>query len=343
MFSLLACPIPKTLYQYLPLVLHRAWVSCNGGASIIGALIMYGVGLAQNVAITNWRVMFLICGGATTLCGVVFVLLMPQGPETAWFLTEAERKIACQRLLDDGGVAKEEKPKFQKSQLMEALMDPFCWAAVLIGFLGTFASPVLKFASLVISGFGWSPFNTMLVGLPSGFLQILFIWITVIGIRVTNIPRCYWGVALTALPLAGNVGIYLIPSSNKWGVVVFTWLATVISPVMVVSLSLMASNIKGTTKKSTVSNAYFIAYGAAAVAAPQLWQTADAPRYMKGLTADMICLSCIILVFIGYRLCVLWENKRRDAMDMASDGGYDANEGVTDKTDRQDRTLRYIG
>lgn len=234
-----------------------AWVSCNGGASIIGALIMYGVGLADNVSIANWRVMFLICGGATALCGIVFVLLMPQGPETAWFLTETERQIACQRLQDPGSVITEDKPKFQKSQVLEALKDPFCWAAVLIGFLGTFASPVLKFASLVISGFGWSPFNTMLVGLPSGFLQILFIWITVIGIRVTKIPRCYWGVALTALPLIGNVGIYLIPATNKWGVVAFTWLATVISPVMVVSLSLMASNIKGTTKKSAVSNAYF--------------------------------------------------------------------------------------
>lgn len=306
---------------------------------------MYGVGLADNVAIANWRVMFLICGGATTLCGVVFVLLMPQGPETAWFLSEAERKMACQRLLADGGVAAtEDKPKFQKSQLIEALADPFCWAAVLIGFLGTFASPVLKFASLVISGFGWSPFNTMLVGLPSGFLQILFIWITVIGIRVTKIPRCYWGVALTALPLVGNIGIYLIPSSNKWGVVIFTWLATVISPVMVVSLSLMASNIKGTTKRSTVSNGYFIAYGAAAVAAPQLWQTADAPRYMKGLTADIICLACTILVFIGYRICVVRENRRRDALEASGDnGGSDASEGVVDKTDRQDMTLRYVG
>lgn len=304
---------------------------------------MYGVGMADNVAIANWRVMFLICGGATALCGVTFVLLMPKDPETAWFLTEAERKIACQRLQEDGGVAEGHKPKFEKSQILEALVDPFCWAAVLIGFLGTFASPVLKFASLVISGFGWSPFNTMLVGLPSGFLQILFIWITVIGIRVTKIPRCYWGVALTALPLVGNIGIYLIPSSNKWGVVVFTWLATVISPVMVVSLSLMASNIKGKTKKSAVSNAYFIAYGAAAVAAPQLWQTADAPRYMKGLTADVICLACTIVVFIGYRVLVLVENKRRDALEASGENvGSDVDAGGMDKTDRQDRALRYV-
>lgn len=301
---------------------------------------MYGVGLADNVALANWRVMFLICGGATVLCGVLFVLLMPQGPETAWFLNDAERKIACQRLLDDGGVKTEGKPKFQTSQVLEAITDPFCWAAVLIGFLGTFASPVLKFASLVINGFGWSPFNTMLVGLPAGFLQILFIWTAVIGIRVTKIPRCYWGVALTLLPLVGNIGIYLIPASNKWGVVAFTWLAQVISPVMVISLSLMASNIKGTTKKSVVSNAYFIAYGAAAVAAPQLWQTSDAPRYRKGLTADVVCLASISVVFIVYRILALWENKRRDALDAS--GVPVENDELVEKTDRLDGGLRYV-
>lgn len=51
---------------------------------------MYGVGLAENVAIENWRVMFLVCGGATIFCGILFVLLMPQGPETAWFLRNRE-------------------------------------------------------------------------------------------------------------------------------------------------------------------------------------------------------------------------------------------------------------
>lgn len=85
-----------------------------------------------------------------------------------------------------------------------------------------------------------------------------------------------------------------------------------------------------------------VAYGAAAVAAPQLWQTADAPRYRKGLTADVICLSCIIVVFLAYRVFVLRENKRRD--DLGSTGAPPGNErcDVSDMTDRQDMELRYI-
>jgi ACS family allantoate permease-like MFS transporter len=107
---------------------------------------MYGIGLATDVKLTNWRIMFLVCGGATILMGVAFIFLMPQGPETAWFLTDEEKKIASQRLLVDG--ITQEKKQFKKSQLMEALTDPLSWLAISFGFLGTFASPVLKVREL---------------------------------------------------------------------------------------------------------------------------------------------------------------------------------------------------
>ncbi|KAL4968172.1 pantothenate transporter [Aspergillus stella-maris] len=329
-----------------------AWVSCNGLASIVAALIMYGVGYAENVALANWRVMFLICGGATIACGVTFFALMPQGPESAWFLTEEERNIACARLQSDGFTERnntntkdEKKKSFDKSQIKDALLDPLSWLSILLSFLGTFASPVLKFASLVLNGFGWSKFNTMLVGLPSGAFQIFFIWTTVILIHTTRIPRCIWGILVTLVPLIGNIGVASIPASNKWGVVIFTWLASSISPVMVVSLSLMASNIKGTTKKAAVSNGYFIAYAVAAVAAPQLWQTKDAPRYIKGVVADIVCFGCIIAVFGVYAWLVGRENRRRERLE--GEGGVGqvqegaGREGKKDLTDREDLSFRY--
>jgi hypothetical protein len=184
----------------------------------------------------------------------------------------------------------------------------------------------------------------MLVGLPAGAFQITFIWLTAIGIRVTKIPRCYWGIGVTLVPLIGNIGVASIPASNKWGVIVFTWLAQTISPVMVVSLSLMASNIKGNTKKSATSNAYFIFYAIAAVIAPQLWETRDAPRYIKGILADIVCFGLIILTFGGYAVLVERENRSRDRLDLDLAGGHEgaaAAVGKKDVTDREDLTFRY--
>lgn len=197
-----------------------------------------------------------------------------------------------------------------------------------------------QFSSLVINGFGWSKFNTMLVGLPAGFLQVLFIWITVIGIRVTKIPRCYWGLAAAILPLIGNIGIMAVPMDSKWGIVVFTWLASLITPCMVVTMSLLASNIKGNTKKSAVSNGYFILYALGAIIAPQLWQTADAPRYIKGITADIVCFGCVIVLFVAYRFLAVRENNRRDALEAS--GQQQGDGAVPDCTDREDMSFRYV-
>lgn len=119
-----------------------AWISCNGVAQIIGALLMYGIGLAKNTALTNWRVMFLVCGGGTIAAGIAFILLMPHGPETAWFLTEAERVVAVQRLAVDR--LNKEASTFKRSQMFEAFLDPKVYVFCLFAFFGTMAGPVLK-------------------------------------------------------------------------------------------------------------------------------------------------------------------------------------------------------
>lgn len=103
---------------------------------------MYGIGLADNVALANWRIMFLVCGGGTVLAGMIFIALMPIGPETAWFLTEPERRIAVQRLAADR--LSKEQTTFSKSQMMEAFTDPRTYMFCMFAFLGTLAGPVLK-------------------------------------------------------------------------------------------------------------------------------------------------------------------------------------------------------
>lgn len=62
---------------------------------------MYGIGLADHLALDNWRVMFLICGGGTVVAGILFIFLMPSGPETAWFLKPQERITVVRRLERD--------------------------------------------------------------------------------------------------------------------------------------------------------------------------------------------------------------------------------------------------
>ncbi|CAH0014864.1 unnamed protein product [Clonostachys rhizophaga] len=149
------------------------WVTCNGLAQIFGALIMYGIGLAGNTAISNWRVMFLVCGGWTVLSGILFLMFMALGPGTAWFLNARERSIATQRLAEER--ISKEQTTFKVSQIKEALLDHRLWLLVIGAFCNTLASPVIKFGTLVINGFGWSKLNTMLMATVFSPTMVVFL------------------------------------------------------------------------------------------------------------------------------------------------------------------------
>jgi hypothetical protein len=85
--------------------------------------------------------MFLVCGIFTSLCGVAFYFIMPDGPDTAWFLTAEEKVAARLRLREDhdGG----DKTSFSMEQLKEAAFDFKTYAAFSFGILVTAPAPVL--------------------------------------------------------------------------------------------------------------------------------------------------------------------------------------------------------
>ncbi|KAL4911092.1 hypothetical protein BDW74DRAFT_164727 [Aspergillus multicolor] len=296
-----------------------AWISCNGLSQILGALLMYGVGLSKDTAIATWRIMFLVYGGGTLLAGIVWFVLAPLGPDSAWFLDKHEGTIAVARLSSER--LSQDRQSFNKAQIWDIITDFRAWMLILGGFFNTLASP---FATLVING------------LPAGAIQILFIWIVVVGIRITSFPRYWWGVLACIPSLVGNIGVAALPSSSHWGIVVCTWLATILTPTQVIFLNLIASNIKGNTKKVAASNGYFILYAAACIASPQLWT--KPPRYTDGVITDIVSLGCAIASFILFGLTAGYENRRRDRLSSVTS---DENSDDCDLTDRQDLAFRY--
>lgn len=123
----------------------------------------------------------------------------------------------------------------------------------------------------------------MLVGLPSGVIQITATWIYALGIRWTRSVRSFWGFGMTVVPLIGSILLLSLPKADNWGIVVATWLAACTSLLMLISTSMIASNVKGNTKKSVVSGIFFIGYTTGCICGPQLWQAVDAPRYVFAL------------------------------------------------------------
>jgi hypothetical protein len=199
---------------------------------------MYGIGEHNTSSLASWRLMFLVCGIFTSLCGVAFYFIMPDGPDTAWFLTAEEKVAARHRLAEDhdGG----DKTSFSMAQLKEAAFDFKTYAAFAFGILVTAPAPVLtvsrlvhytiialttlsKFASLIIKQLGYTSGNTLLHGSPSGAVQIVAIWIGIIACLIWPQKRSLVIIGLVSIPLAGCIMLLVLPL-HGWPIIIGAWL-----------------------------------------------------------------------------------------------------------------------
>jgi MFS transporter, ACS family, allantoate permease len=144
-----------------------------------------------------------------------------------------------------------------------------------------------QFSSIVINGFGYSKFQTMLVGLPGGAFNFITVWASALFPRWFPNARINTGIGLAFVPLIGSALLLALPAHAKWGIVVSTWMAACSSALLSSAASMMASNVKGNTKKSVVSAGFFICYCIGCIIGPQAWLSADAPRYIKGCSRSV--------------------------------------------------------
>ncbi|KAF4959019.1 hypothetical protein FSARC_10856 [Fusarium sarcochroum] len=289
------------------------WISMNGISQMIGGLLMYAVGGA-NMAIASWRAIFLVFGGLTVACGIAFTTLMPVDTKTAWFLNERERQIATRRLAIDR--ATRDKADFDKKQFWEALSSPLSWLCFAMAMCITLTTPVMKYSSIIITGFGFSKYRTMLVSLPGGALNFITVWISALVPCCIPNTRIYTAIGLCLVPLTGSIVLLTLPAAAggkpSWGIVASTWLANCCSAPLCACASLLASNVKGNTKKSIVSAGFFIAYCVGSIAGPQAWLEEDAPRYSRGCTLSIASWVAMTILLVVYLLILKRKNNTRD-------------------------------
>ncbi|EYE99853.1 pantothenate transporter [Aspergillus ruber CBS 135680] len=306
------------------------WVIMNGLAQILSSLLMYGIGKTLSSHLAPWRVLFLICGALTAGFEVLFHFVVPSNPGTAWFLTQKEREVIVARMaLDrDGG----DQTDFSIAQVKESIMDMRAWLIFAFGILVTMQSPVLTFASLIIKNLDYDKFQTMLFTSPSGAVQIVAIWIGIFGCILLPNSRCLVVMSLAIPPLIGNILLLKLPLTAGWGLIVSPWLASCISDVMAILLSLSASNIKGNTKRATAT-------ALAASLHHNFRNSNTAPRHFEGVITAIVTWYLLVAVMGLYWFLCWKENRRRDE-GRHSYAGREYRDGE-DITDIQDPLFRY--
>ncbi|GAA5913435.1 hypothetical protein JCM5296_003631 [Sporobolomyces johnsonii] len=317
------------------------FVSANAIAQICGALLLYGCGSIKNGAIEGFRISYLICAAITLVAGIGFLLLVPSSPATAWFLNAEEREVAVHRVASER--ASGAHSEFVWTQVWATLKDVKFYLVFLWAFFVCITS-VISFGSIVINGFGFTPFKTILVGLPGPAIQLATIWIGAGALWLWPNSRAWTQMALMLVPLVGVIMMKALPYSHKWALTGGYWLATCNSSVYVVNMSLIASNFKGHTRKTMVSTVYFIGYCVGCICGPQLFLSRESPLYKTAMATIIAMYILYFLAMLAFRQLCARENNRRDRL--AADGVEEAKPRLAseedNRTDIEDLAFRYV-
>lgn len=323
------------------------WYCSAGFVNLFVVLIFYGVAHIRVGNMYPYQWVFIICGLCTTLLGISLWWLLPDSPMEATFLTEREKSVAVQRVkANQTGIKNAHQKKYQ---IVEALRDVKVWLLALAVFFQNMTNGLQNsFTGLIIKGFGYSTYQTILLQLPiSAVVGVVCLAVTwFLGSKLGQNKRilmciiCYLpGVVSTAL-------LYAIPVSNSTHAVhLFAiYFMNTITTCASILYSLLASNVGGYTKKSIANTLVFIAYSLGNIVSPQAFLSREAPRYTTGVAVTLASFCACIII-----LCVLYviysrENAKRDreaAHQPALSEEERTHMAFADMTDKENPMMRY--
>ncbi|KAK4689629.1 MFS transporter, ACS family, allantoate permease, partial [Tremellales sp. Uapishka_1] len=324
------------------------WYCCNGAGSFIGALVSYGMGHVHVKGIPNWAWIFILNGGITVIFGIVFFFTCPEWPHTASFLTPHERRVALERVRGNRNSLGSKVIKW--GQVKEALcpwIDPQGWAYLYVaptrcrGFahadqLHRTLHDNSKRRHLILQSYGYSAFQTILIGLPQAVLQVVFPLSGSYVARKFPNARLY---VMMVWMLPSLIGVIIQYKTRQSGALLFGYyiIGSYVAP-LGLCFAAPGANIAGTTKKVVVSAMVFISYAVGNIAGPHLFDATERPPYRTGMLACIICFTAAIPMCYALRMYYVRENARRDRVE----GNPDEVEGdFSDLTDVENKRFRY--
>ncbi|KAF2139049.1 uncharacterized protein K452DRAFT_320678 [Aplosporella prunicola CBS 121167] len=322
------------------------FLAFNGMATMVGALLGYGLGHAMDSTLKSWQLIFLVIGLMNFVWAFVFLWFMPDSPSEARFLNHKEKVVAVHRIAENmiGVKNKHFKPR----QAIEVIWDVKVWCLVLVGLAcGIINGGVSNFSSSLLKGFGFSGIYATLLQLPTGAIEFVIVPLCGLAAGYFKDARCVIMVIACFPSLGGLLGIRLTSLDHRWSLVACTWLQYLIGAPVILSWNLMTSNIGGHSKRSLTNGLWFLLYAAGNVIGAQIFFAREAPRYTSAILGLCICYAGIVVGTIVMRQHMWWMNYRRnrkvEAAERAVNGAHVEGmaEGFNDTTDLQNLHFRY--
>ncbi|KAK7203701.1 major facilitator superfamily domain-containing protein [Myxozyma melibiosi] len=322
------------------------WYMMNGGQQIVGGILAYCFTLIQGAALYNWQILFLTYGCISLVWGVFVGWWMPDSPMRAKCFSEEEKKLMIERVrANQTGL---QNKQFRREQMIEALLDPQCWAYPFVQFFTALPTSGLgAFANIIISSFGFTVLQTQLLAMVLGayliiillssawlskrFKQNIFIMISFV------IPSIIGTVVLMTVVNDGTV-------TRRAALLFCYYLTLSFWAASTLGLSMLSRNVAGQTKKTTAIAMNFVGWAVGNTVGPQVFRTTDSPRYMTAFGVHMGCYGLLIIMLVGLRFWLVSQNNKKDKMLQTGEAlpDVDLTHAFEDLTDRENPNFRYL-
>lgn len=310
-------------------------------SSVFTGIVGFAVG-HSGTELAPWRLLFLVFGAASVVWAVIVWLFLPDSPMKARQFTDREKYVALQRVCDNNTGVEEKKIKFD--QVLECLTDVKVWLLFVFSLAQNIPNGgLVTFSALVVSGLGYSPLVTTLLGIPTGVLATVWqISLSTLASRSRNKRAIIIAVA-NLVPMTCAILMWRLPKDNKHGRLAAYYVFYTYWGPYVLSTSLPMANVSGHTKKVTMNAMFFVAYCVGNIIGPQLFKTSEAPDYPTGYIGLLISLAIAIIAISLYGIVCKWDNAKRDKHQEMGGGVRSSpiTDAFSDETDKNKPDFRY--
>ncbi|KAH7398869.1 major facilitator superfamily domain-containing protein [Phaeosphaeria sp. MPI-PUGE-AT-0046c] len=286
-------------------------------ASAMSGILAYGLQQMEGVqGIRGWRWIFIMEGVITVgvaIFAIIFIVKFPdeEKKKPSWgFLKPHELDIVIDRLNADRGDATAEK--FSWNKFLEPAKDWYIYAfAMILLFVTTIAYGFAFFLPIILSTkLKFSTAMSQCLGAPpyaaSGFLMYGAAWFSD-KYKTRGPVLCFLClVSLVGLPIMGF-------AKNPWAqyVGVFITVSGTNSAIPSV-MAYQANNIRGQWRRAFCSASLTGIGGIGGIAGALIFRTEDAPSYIPGFAACMVCNVLVILIVGVLTMYFRSENAKAD-------------------------------
>ncbi|KAI9278608.1 major facilitator superfamily domain-containing protein [Phascolomyces articulosus] len=308
---------------------------CNGVAMAVGGFIGYGIGHMDGaLGHKSWQWLMIILGAITIFFGIVIFFCLVDNPRSRFLrLTPEQLQIVDERQRDNTTVVTKE---IKWSHVIESLKEPryycFCVASMLINFQN---GALNTFSSIITKGFGFSGVDAILLTVPSGVVDIIYI-VLILWYNNKYGNTLYCACAMLVFAIIGLILLIAIPVPKAK--LLGLYLCWAYAAAYVMFLSSVANNVNGYTKKIFYSSSIIVFYTIGNFAGPLMMVSWQAPLYLGGMIAYIASNFICIFMFWFARMSMAKINKERLARGITQ---VPVGEEMKDMTDRENPNFIY--